>query len=159
MNMLDSATVAKAWIANLSTGAAGVAMSLPADTDAWASDGFVVVEGVVGTGGVPGSRLRSPVISIAVYAATPETVAQGIKPKAPWKVASNIAEIIVRETDRYFNPEFNPATLAVSGYENVNVINAYMVTDPVRVPDDTGHLALYRFNLGLVWSSNELLNV
>ncbi len=156
--LLDSALVAKTWIASIPTGAAGVAMSLPEDYSLWGSDGFIVIESVLGNTGTPGSRLRVPAISVGVYACNPETVGTGIKPRAPWKIASNISEIIVRYTDLYFNPEYEPAPLAVSGYEPVLIKNAYMLSDPRRIPGDEGNMAVYRFDIALAWTSNELLN-
>ncbi len=133
--------VTRAWLAQLDGFTAGmVGETLPRDTSAWATSGFVTVA-VAGGSTVPELRLESPVMDVRGWATTPGTDAP------PWNKARNLVLSVQAGTYRR-EPWFVPLTACS---ENAVVKTAYVLGKPRRAYGDFGDYAVYALNLVLNW--------
>ncbi|MFF4552712.1 hypothetical protein [Streptomyces sp. NPDC001422] len=111
----------------------------------WASGGFVthVVAGGASNIYVP---LRTPVMGLSCWAANPGSQ------KPPWNQAATLAESIVAAC--LDHPNVPRRTLALpNGYPSVQVMSAYLVGDPRRIPDDASSYARYDIpGLVIAWT-------
>jgi PKD repeat protein len=135
--------VARAWVGSISALPANkVGLSLPSDETTWESTGFVQLRV---TGGSPDPDIpeRAPVIEVNCYA-----VKIGSS-KAPWNLASQLAEIIVNETYRTDAAArlVNPGT----NYGFALVQSATVVSEIRRITSDVGSYAHVQFDLALRW--------
>lgn len=137
--------VAKAWIQGVpGVPLNSVATTLPRDNTTWAASGFVVIEGVIGGSSNLYYELRSPVLSIASYAVTPNS------DKPPWNKANQLAETVRKATK---DQALAKRTLSLpAAYYGARVLEANALTEPVR-RSDPGSYAVYGFELELHWVS------
>lgn len=114
------------------------------------ADGFVTVT-IVGGSKHPTAPIRMPVVQIDCYAAAAE---QG-SVRVPWGRASDLAEAIVAETDRYAEAGASGGVLVLpgKGYAPATVQTALALTEPREVPGDVAGYARLQFDVQLTWVS------
>ncbi|ONH62414.1 hypothetical protein CcI49_03270 [Frankia sp. CcI49] len=135
--------VAVAWLRTVpGVPAQQVATTLPADAANWAATGFVQVA-VVGGSPNPHLPVRAPVVAVSCWACAPR---QSGKP--PWGKASSLAEAVRAGT---WGAAGRVVELPVGGLR-ARVLEAYVLTEPRRVPDDEAGYARYDLDLALPWT-------
>lgn len=149
----NSELVAVAWLGGI-TGltSAMVSMTLPSDTSTWSATGFVTVgSGDIGSSGIiggtpdPYTRLRNPVASVHTWAVKPGSA------KPPWRMAANLAELIVAGC--YDEDNMRRVLVLPTGYGCARVMEATVLREPSRVPGDQGGYARFYLDLQLHWVS------
>jgi len=123
--------------------AARVATTLPKDDEA-IEDGFLVVTAI--PGGSPGVyvALRSPVVNLTSWAVNRTSG------KPPWGRANQILETVYMAL---INKPALPRKLVFTegDYEDAQILSAYLLTEPARVPGDEGSYARYTTEMMLHW--------
>ncbi|WP_199546592.1 hypothetical protein [Streptomyces sp. N35] len=144
--LANSELVAAAWLAGADGIEAGqVATTLPADSTAWAANGFVHVVGVAGGSPQLHYALREPVVQVDAYAVNPNSG------KAPWGKASSLFELLVAAT---YDEDRMHRTLALpAGYPQARVMTAHFMSEPRRMPGDDSSYARYSGDLSIHWIS------
>jgi hypothetical protein len=140
------AMVAVAWIRSLPQLAAGVSTRLPQDASTWATEGFVVVTTVGGTG----SRnvdMRITVVSVDAWAVALNSG------QAPIGKAGHVAEVVRAAT---FDHDSFPAlvTPGPGDYRQARVHGAWCpLPEPRQIPDPEGNRAHVTFDLAIQWTA------
>jgi hypothetical protein len=140
----NSELVAVAWLQGAAGMEAGqVATTLPSDTTAWETNGFVQVPMVVG--GTPQLyyALREPVVQVDAWAVNPSSG------KPPWGKAASLMELIVAAT--YDTDRMQRTLTLPAGYPQARVMTAHLVTEPRRIPSDDASYARFTADLALHW--------
>lgn len=123
-----------------------VSTQLPGDTSKIADSGFVTVRTVGGSSDIYVPR-RSPVIEVQTWACHED----GDRRNPPWWKANQLAEVI-REHCLDHNA-FGGVVHTRNGYDNVCVQSAYLLTEPMKVPEgEDGRFACYTMDLQLHWT-------
>jgi len=136
--------VVQGWLAGVpGLSEAMVASTLPSDVTGWAVSGFVQVTTV---GGTPDAYvpMREPVVSVDCWAVAPNSS------KPPWGKANNLAEHIAAACQDHRG--CNRVVILPEGYPPVRVHQAYLLTEPRRIPSDDGAYARYQMDLALHWT-------
>lgn len=137
--------VAVAWL-KLAAPGYGVATSLPSDTSALRTSGFVQTRTV---GGSPDMYvpMRSPVVSVTCWAAPS---VQG-SDKVPWGRANNIAELIVAAT---YDRSLTDVDVTLPGdFPPAHVHTVIALSEPRRIEDDPANFARFDVDLVLNWTA------
>lgn len=121
-----------------------VATRLPGNLNDIGPDGFVTVTTFSGNSDIYVPR-RSPVIEIKTWART-----QSGQKEPQWWVANQIAESI-RERCWDHN-SFGGVIETRSGYDNVCVPSAYLISEPRKTESDDGRFAIYVFEMQFHWT-------
>lgn len=132
--------VAVAWLKTIVGDAVGT--KLPRDQASWATSGFVQVRTVGGSTN-PHVPLISPVVSVDCWAVTPNAG------QPPWGRANTLAEDIRAAT-------YDPAAVRVaftlpSGYDGAQLLEVYLVSEPIRQLTESDSFARYQFDMSLHW--------
>lgn len=111
---------------------------------AWADAGFVQPSSVGGTinANVP---LRSPVISIDVWAVRPNSK------RPPWNQAFAVAETIIAATYDTTGYDTHAVVSLPDGYPDARVTGFRVLTEPGRRPSDPSDFARVGFDVEIVW--------
>lgn len=149
---------AAGWIAlALDLGAANVGLTLPQHPETWYQPGFVQVGPVAG--GTPDAYtpMRSPVVSVHVWAVNgTQDSATGTwswSNKPPWNRCAELCEQIRAAsllTATASNTTRRTAMLP-AGYAHATVATARMLTEPRRMLSDPAGYAHLQFDLYLKW--------
>jgi hypothetical protein len=121
-----------------------VSTRLPGDNSLIAPSGFVTVLALTGSSSIY-LPVRSPVLEVKTWAFRDE----GQK-EPPWWMANQLAECI-REACLDHN-SFGGVIETRSGYDNVCVPSAYLVSEPRKLESDDGRFAAYVFELQMHWT-------
>lgn len=122
-----------------------VSTKIPGDNSLIAPSGFVTVLTVGGSSDIYVPR-RSPVIEIKTWACH----ADGDRQDPPWAKANQLAEII---RERCLDHQsFGGVLTTKNGYDNVCVPSAYVISEPMKVPDDMGRFAVYTMDVEIHWT-------
>lgn len=121
-----------------------VSSRLPGNYDDIGNEGFVTVLTLTGSSDMYVPR-RSPVIEVKTWAYT-----QPGQKEPQWWIANQLAESI-RERCLDHN-SFGGVIETRSGYDNICVPSAYMVSEPRKMESDDGRFAAYVFELQLYWT-------
>lgn len=122
-----------------------VSTRLPGDNSLIAGSGFVTVMTIGGSSDTYIPR-RSPVIEVKTWACN---ATEGSK-EPPWWMANHLAETI-REACWDHN-RFGGVITTRSGYDNVCVPSAYLLSEPRKLESDDGRFAIYVFEIQLHWT-------
>lgn len=140
-----SELVAVAWLLGVAGVPAGkVATVLPAATADYA-DGFLVATIV---GGVRDVRLpaRRPVVQVDCWVATEGSS----KPR--WGRAFDLAESV--SSAQYLAPGWTERIVSLRAeYNDARVMQAYLLSEPRRVPNDPGRHAHVTFDMQIHWTT------
>jgi hypothetical protein len=134
--------VALAWLAGVAGfSSAMVGATLPKDTTAWATTGFVTVRAA---GGSPGIHvpMRSPVVTVDTWGVKPTSA------KPPWYLANHLAELLdvgCRTADA------SRTVTLPTNYGTARVHSAYLISEPRRAYGDAGDYAHYVADMALNW--------
>lgn len=120
-----------------------VATTLPADTSAWAATGFVRVAVVGGGRGARDVPLHAPVVAFECWAAALNSN------KAPWNMATGLAQAILHATYRRTVPELDMP----DGYHPARLLSLYPVGAPRRIPGDDAGYARVHVDCVLAWTT------
>lgn len=121
-----------------------VSTRLPGDNSLIAPQGFVTVLTLSGNSSIY-LPVRSPVIEVKCWA----WAGEGQK-EPPWQVANQLAESI-REAC-LDHQSFRGVIETSSGYDNVSVPSAYLVSEPRKLEADDGRFAAYVLELQMHWT-------
>lgn len=140
--------VVQAWLASLPGLDSGmVGATLPQDTTGWAETGFVQATTAAGGGPDPYTGLRRAWTQLDCWACRPGSG------KPPWYRANQLAETILaacltgagQQDTVDLGPHYDPA----------RILTARALTEPRRVPGDSGGYARYTFDTEIVWVRTE----
>jgi hypothetical protein len=122
-----------------------VGADLP-DAASWSPDGFVqITSGIGGSSSVYVPR-HSPVVSVKCWARNASA-----SRRPPWPKANNTAEAIRAGC---FTAYRRPVAVTLpAGYPGASVHSAYLLTEPMRLPNDDSAYACYQFNLQMHWTT------
>lgn len=123
-----------------------VSTRLPADNSSIAPSGFVTVLTVGGTSSIY-LPVRSPVLEVKTWAWR----GPGQK-EAPWWIANQLAEAIREACLDHHSDNFRGVLTTKSGYDDICVPSAYLVTEPRKLESDDGEFAIYVFEIELHWT-------
>lgn len=147
--------VAIAWLAGVEgITSAMVATTLPdpvkPDGTAadWRSTGFVQVYTV---GGSPAKHnpLRRPVVNVDCWAVSGTST---LKPN--WALANHLAELILAEANDFDAARRTVSiTVGTKEYPDARVLGVDVLSEPRRVPSDSGGYARYQFDMTLNWAA------
>lgn len=145
MSRARSELVAVAFIKTMSGIATNgmVATQLPEDNTSWAASGFIRCGPVVGGSPALYVPIRKPVIQVTCYAVNPNTMFPD------WGKAEELANLIVEGS--YDMSRLHKALTVRSGVSDALVMNATVLTEPNRIPNDVGAYASYVLDLELTW--------
>lgn len=136
--------VAVAWLSSATGIEAGqVATTLPSDTAAWETNGFVHVVGTVGGSPQLDYALREPVVQVDAYAVNPGSG------KPPWGKAASLMELLVAAT--YDEAGLQRVLTLRPGYPQARVLTAHFMSEPRRMPNDESSFARFQADLVLHW--------
>lgn len=121
-----------------------VSTRLPGDNSVIAASGFVTVLTIGGSSDIYVPR-RSPVLEVKTWAGP----AAGEK-EPPWWQANQLAESI-REAC-LDHDAFGGVITTRSGYDNVCVPSAFLISEPRKLEHDDGRFAIYTMDLQLHWT-------
>lgn len=145
-NLPTSGLVAIGWMTDHVFPAAMVASTLPGANAqgvlSWQATGFAQVQELGGATDIDTPQLRTAVVTIDLWYAPPVG-----SNKPPWGKAADLAERLRVATEADTG---GPVTLP-AGYDPARVLSAYLITEPVRVPDDPAGYARYTTDLALNW--------
>lgn len=147
-----SELVAAAWLALYvpEFTAAMVGTSLPKDTGKWADSGFVQVSSLPSGSPLVDLPIRRPVVQIDTWGtANTSGVASSIKP--PWNLAAQLIEAIRFATEDAQTGHYGKSIAVKTNYSEARVQAAYLVTEPLRVPDDPSGYARFTVDLAIDW--------
>lgn len=140
----NSELVAVAWLSGATGIEAGqVATTLPSDSTAWETNGFVLVPGVVG--GTPQLyyALREPVVQVEAFAVNRSSG------KPPWGKAAALMELLVAAT---YDTTRREVTVSLpAGYPQAKVFTAHFTSEPRRMPGDDSSYARYVADMAIHW--------
>lgn len=138
MNHPTPEQIAVTWLGTVPGVPLGkVATTLPADTAAWATEGFLTVLSVGGPGAVY-VPVRSPVVQVDAWANNPDSS------KPPWGKAGHLIGAVIERTFTDTQPgEF----LVMAGFRSVRLMSVFPMTEPRRIPDDESSFARYQLDL------------
>lgn len=122
-----------------------VSTRLPSDNSLIAASGFVTVLTVGGNSDIY-VPVRSPVIEVKLWACH-ET--EGSK-EPPWWKANQLAEIIREHC--LDHTAFGGVITTRTGYYDVCVPSAYLLSEPRKLEDDEARFAVYTMDLQLHWT-------
>lgn len=121
-----------------------VSTRLPEDNSLISASGFVTVMTLGGSSDIYNPH-RAPVLEIKTWAHR----GPGQK-EAPWWQANQIAEAIYEAC--LDHRSFGGVLATRSGYDNVCVPSAYLLSEPRKLESDDGEFAVYVFELQLHWT-------
>lgn len=121
-----------------------VSTRLPGDNSLIAPSGFVTVITIAGNSNIY-LPVRSPVIEVTCWAMRGE----GQK-EPPWWLANQLAECIREACLDHLS--FGGVIETRSGYDNVCVPSAFLVSEPRKGDPDDGRFAKYVFELQMHWT-------
>lgn len=140
----NSELVAVAWLQGATGIEAGqVATTLPSDTTAWETNGFVQVPMVVGGSPQLHYALREPVVQVDTWAVNSNSG------KPPWGKAASLFELLVAAT--YDVARMQRTLTLPAGYPQARVMTAHFLTEPRRIPGDGASVARYSADLAFHW--------
>lgn len=140
----NSELVAVTWLQGADGIEAGqVATTLPSDTTAWETNGFIQVPMVVGGSPQLHYALREPVVQVDVWAVNPSSG------RPPWGKAASLMELVVAAT--YDVARMQRTLTLPSGYPQARVMTAHFATEPRRIPSDNASYARFSADLVLHW--------
>ena len=146
----NSELVAVAWLGSAAGLTGLVSTRLPRDTSTWSETGFVTVgDGFGAGGGVIGgapdkhTQLRNPVISVHSWAVNPNSG------KPPIGKAAQLLELVQAACND--ETTIRRSLSLPSGYRSVRVNEAYLTSEPKRIPGDDGSYAHFQADLQLHW--------
>lgn len=123
-----------------------IGTTLPKDNTAWADKGFLQASSI------PGGRspdldvpLRLPVVQLDGWACTPGSN------KPPWHLANRLLELVRLTTEAAQTGNYGKPLVVKTGYLNVRVQAAYLISEPGRVTDDPSGFARYTADLAIDW--------
>lgn len=140
--------VMQAWLRGIDgVPSNGVGMALPRDNTAWATSGFVQIDGSVGGSPAIDNPIYRPVMSVRCWANKPGSS------KPPWGKANQLAEIIKISGYGAVDAYAPPARVVqlAPGFQNARVMACYALTEPRRVPSDEARFAVYQLDMQLVY--------
>jgi len=121
-----------------------VGTELPGD-ESWVASGFVQATVVCSTSN-PNLVAKAPVISVKCWARN-----AGNSRRPPRDKANNLAETIRASC---FHAYQVPVTVTLPGnYPDAHVRSAYLLGEPIYLPNDPSSFACYQFNLQLKWTA------
>jgi hypothetical protein len=132
--------VAVAWLKTVVGTAVGT--TLPREQASWATSGFVQVR-TVGGSTDPHVALISPVVSVDCWAVTVNAS------QPPWGHANTLAETIRAAT--YSQTAVRTALTLPAAYNAARLLEAYLVSEPIRQLTDSDSFARYQFDMSLHW--------
>lgn len=136
--------VAVAWLLSADGIEDGqVATTLPTDSSAWSTNGFVHVVGAVGGSPQLDYALREPVVQVDCYAVNQQSG------KPPWGKAASLMELIVAAT--YDEAGLQRVLTLRPGYPQARVLTAHFASEPRRMPGDDSSYARFQADLVLHW--------
>jgi hypothetical protein len=140
--------VAVSWVGGIEgITPAMVATTLP-DNTSWSTTGFVQVYTV---GGSPAKHnpLRRPVVNVDCWAVSGTTT---LKPN--WMLANTLAEMILAEANDFDRARREVViTIGTKQYPPARVLGVDVLSEPRRVPSDSGGYARYQFDMTLNWAA------
>lgn len=144
--------VAVAWLSQRVAGLSAniVGPSLPKDTTKWADTGFLQVQSI--PSGAPDIDIpvRRPRLQLDGWAtANTSGTASSIKP--PWNLANRLLELVRIATEDAQTGYYGKAVILPAGYSPVRVQAAYLISEPMRVPDDPSGFARFTADLAIDW--------
>lgn len=134
--------VAVAYLKTVPGLGSNVATDLPQDNSTWSASGFVQVMTV---GGTPNaySPIARPVVSVDCWAVSPNSS------KPPWGKANQLAEDIRAAVH---GGVLLPQRVTVgAAYAKADVVEARILSEPRRIPDDDADYAHFSLDLELHW--------
>lgn len=144
--------VAAAWLALYvpEFTAAMVGSSLPKDTNKWAVSGFVQVSALASGSPLVDLPVRKPIVQVDAWGtANTSDTASSIKP--PWNLAAQLIEAIRFATEGAQTGRYGKSIAVKANYLNARVQAVYLVTEPLRVPDDPSGYARFTVDLAVDW--------
>lgn len=138
--------VTVAWLKRV-TGLATVNTTVPEDSGTWWSTGFLQ-PAVIKSETNRYYQLRSCIVVVHCWAARQDITSQ----RPPWGQANDLAENVAAAC---FDPDLfqvDTLSLGVPGAPSVRVMQAALIEDPMRAPNDDAHMAHYTTTVQLWWT-------